>query len=376
MYLLDEYYNPNGGTEGHIMQLVNYLDSKEFSIEVTVLRETEYINNHNLPVKVNVLNVKKILSVDAVKKLRRFAKYLKANEFKLVHIFFNDASIIAPLFIKLFGIKVIISRRDMGFWYTKLNLVLLKFNQYFVDLVVVNSKAVGRITRQREKIHSEKLKIIYNGYDSSRFKKYTKPVLRADLKLSPEIPIVGIVANIRPIKRINDLINAFTKVHQHLSNAQLVIIGDNDPSYDLSGVLQQAEVSKIKDNIHFLGKKTEVIPYILDFNVCVLCSESEGFSNSIVEYMKCGKATICTDVGGNSEIVEHGNNGYLVNVGDINALARCIETLLINQELAIHMGEKAKLFVSANYSQKRMLEQYTNLYNEILDESKTHFFNV
>ena len=65
----------------------------------------------------------------------------------------------------------------------------------------------------------------------------------------------------------------------------------------------------------FTGGVERPSRYIRRFDVAVLCSESEGFSNAIIEYMADARPVVCTDTGGNPELVRDGVNGYLVPVG-------------------------------------------------------------
>ena len=68
-----------------------------------------------------------------------------------------------------------------------------------------------------------------------------------------------------------------------------------------------------------MGKMEDPLPLIRHCDIGVLTSESEGLSNSIMEYMACGLPVVCTDVGGNPELVRHGENGYLFPAGDVTA---------------------------------------------------------
>jgi len=105
--------------------------------------------------------------------------------------------------------------------------------------------------------------------------------------------------------------------------------------------------------------------------VAVLCSESEGFSNALIEYMQAGRPIICTDTGGNPELVQNGTNGFLVPVGDANALADCLVKLLSDGVLARKLGDAARETVRSTYSHTRMLNEQMACYDQVLSGTQS-----
>jgi len=360
-YLIDDYRTPYAGTEGQLLTLIRELDKSEFSPEITLFRESDYINKHGFPCTVNVLNITRLLSFHTIKEIILFALSLRKNDCRLVHIFFNDASIIAPAFLKLSGCKVIISRRDMGYWYTPLTTFILRINRFFIDAVITNSEAVKLVTHENERVPISKIHVIYNGYNSNKFTSPDSGVDKTIINTNPKSQVIGLVANIRPIKRIDDLICAFSRVNKDIPDTELVIVGSGDTKQleDLAHDLN------LRDKIHFLGGQSNVTSIIKKFDVAVLCSESEGFSNSIIEYMQCLIPVVCNDVGGNSEIVKNNETGYLVHAGDIEELAEKISMVLRNPAHAKKMAGKAYDFVLELCDKNKMIEKYAAIYNAI-----------
>jgi glycosyltransferase involved in cell wall biosynthesis len=212
MYLMDYYVEPKGGTEGQLLQLLHYLDRSRYEPALTVFRTTDYIEHNQLPCPVTVLGVGKLASIRSIFKVLYFALSLRRQQYRIVHCFFNDASLIAPPLLRLFGIRVVVSRRDMGFWHTPLNLAAFRLVSPFVDRYVVNSRAVGRVVRQREWVPHGRITVIYNGY-VSREENCAEGTESTKLPGIPDCgPIVGMVANLRPIKRVDTVIEAFALI--------------------------------------------------------------------------------------------------------------------------------------------------------------------
>jgi glycosyltransferase involved in cell wall biosynthesis len=310
-----------------------------------------------------VLNIGSLANPQALVRLYMFSRFIRRSGYELVHILLNDASIAAPLFCKAGGAKVIVSRRDMGFWYRAWNLALLKISNRFVDQIVTNSHAVRENVARKEHFPEEKIVVIYNGHRSERFAAPAAPEFRTAYGIGPQDPIIGMVANLYKIKRQSDLIRAFARAREKFSTLHLVFVGAGMEHDALSRLVHSCGLDKC---VHFLGSVTETIPIIKHFTVGVMCSESEGLSNAIIEYMGCGKPTVCTRVGGNPELIREGSEGYLIEVGDVESLAERIIGILSDPSLASQLGENARRRVAQDFSTDRMVNSYMHLYETMV----------
>ena len=363
LYLMDTYAHPRAGTEQQVLELVRNLDRNRFRPHIAVFRDSEYLQTgKDFECPVEVLGIGKIASASSMLRLYRYARKLRKDGFAIAHIFFNDASIVAPLFLKLGGFKTIISRRDMGFWYSPANRGILRMNRLFVDRVVANSLAVKASVRANEGYKDARVVVIYNGCRRVNVGAPQPEGMRRRLGIGDDDPIIGIVANLRAIKRINDLILAFRQVCRTHSGAWLVIVGGGDLENELR---ELAVATGVAHRVVFTGQVADVTPIVREFTVGVLCSESEGFSNAILEYMDSGKPTVCTDVGGNGEMVADGYSGFLVPPGDIAAIADRIQRLLADSELARTFGENARRAAADKYDLRRMVAAHEELYCQL-----------
>ena len=360
-YLIDHFKDPYAGTEGQLYALIKSLVEQKKRIEVGVFRNSDYVKSGQFPCPVEVLGITKMFSPVAFLKLFQLGFYLRKNNFKLVHIFFNDASVIAPIVLKCFGLKVIISRRDMGFWYTDTLKKILRLNSNFVDGCICNSEAVKQITVESEGYKQDQVHVIYNGLPPHK--------LTEDLKSNPVTTdsictdnkkIIGIVANIRPVKRMQDLVSAFALVKEAVPQAQLVIVGDGDNS----ALQQQATELGVAESIEFAGAQKNVAKYIAQFDVATLTSESEGLSNAIIEYMVYGKPVVCSRVGGNPELIEHGTNGLLYDVANVELLAEHITQLLKDPKLSEQYGRNGRDKVEKEFSVQQMVSNTLSIYSK------------
>ena len=235
--IMDRYDNPYAGTESQVLKLVNGLMEQGWDIQFAVLRGTDYTRSGMFPVPVHDLGVGSISSPGSWFKMYRYARLLRKQGFSVVHAFFNDTSVIAPPMMRLAGLKTLISRRDMGFWYSGTYLKALRLTGRCVHAAVCNSKAVAEITSRFEKMPLGKIQVISNGYpDISSGEQVTAS---GESRFEAEV-VVGIVANLRPIKRIEDLIEAIgllarEGLHLKLNDiARLMYIPISPPRVDSS----------------------------------------------------------------------------------------------------------------------------------------------
>jgi glycosyltransferase involved in cell wall biosynthesis len=118
----------------------------------------------------------------------------------------------------------------------------------------------------------------------------------------------------------------------------------------------------IADRVHLTGLVETPAAYVAAADACVLCSETEGLSNAVLEYMHAGKPIVCTSVGGNPELVTDGETGYLVTVGDVAAITDRLARVLDNPDAAARLGVAARARALADFSVEAMVARHEELY--------------
>jgi len=362
LFVIDHFRNPHAGTEGQLFQLVKGLDRSRFFPYLLVFNDSEYLREQGFPCDYEVLGHSSLSSVSTWLALWRFARRFRGNGGRLAQAFFNDPSVICPPVFRSQGIKTIISRRDMGYWYTPAWRAALMITGRFVSAVIANSQAVRAITARKELLPSKRIHVVYNGYEGESASLAIPPDL-VDLRLrQPEAVFAGLVANIRSIKRIQDAISALADRRCGSANVRLLLIGDGDPVE----LTRFAVNLGVDDRVHFLGRRSDVKACLRALDIALLCSESEGFSNSIIEYMQAGLPVICSDVGGNPEAVDHGVTGYLYPCGDVGALAAYISELTESEELRRSIGDRARKVAMERFGLEKMVSEHQRIYHRVI----------
>lgn len=362
LFIIDRFKDPYAGAEGQLFQLVKHLDADRYLPHLLVFCDSEYLQSGGFPCDYTVVGQQRLRSPVLWLRLALVARHFRQQGYRLAHIMFNDPSIICPPIFSLMGIKTIITRLDMGYWYTPALLRTLRVTGRFTAAVLANSQAVAEVTHQQERIPRQRLHVIYNGVmDSSTAELPPVPELRA-LKQQGALILI-LVANIRAIKRIQDAVSAVTNLYRSYPSLHLVVIGGGDASE----LIQQAETGGALDHVHFLGSRNDV-PACLDYaDIGLICSESEGFSNSLIEYMQQGLPVVCTAAGGNPEAIRHGENGLLYAVGDVAGLEAQLVRLLSDAKWRKMLGERSRALAGEHYSLAQLAGNHQALYDRLLN---------
>jgi glycosyltransferase involved in cell wall biosynthesis len=217
-------------------------------------------------------------------------------------------------------------------------------------------------------IRTEKTRVICNGVNSERVTTTEAEVaaLRASLGIAAAAPVVGIVASLTAPKDFPTFLRSARIVRDSVPSARFLIVGDGPLRRELKETAAQLGLA---DSVVFAGHQMRVAPFIGSFDVAVLSScDYEGCSNYLLEAMGLGRPVVATDIGGNRELVRHGETGLLVPPRDPAALAAAVLTLLDDCALASRLADAARTRFQAGFSVPTMVRHYEQLYEELLQK--------
>lgn len=179
-------------------------------------------------------------------------------------------------------------------------------------------------------------------------------VLRERLGLGPDVPLVGILGRLAPIKDHATLLDAMARV----PDAHLAVLGDGECRDEVVGRVAAAGLG---DRVHLVGWWHDIPAAMADLDVVALSSRNEGTPVSLIEAAACGRATVATDVGGVRSVVTDDVHGLVVPAGDAAALAAAIDALLGDPVRRTAMGAAARRDVG-RFSDDRLVADITALY--------------
>ena len=290
----------------------------------------------------------------------RLARHLATIRPHILHLHNPTAFFYGTLAGRLARVPCIVyTEHGRDFASSKRNKFLHRLLARWVNRIVVVSES-GRAVLQAEGVPRERIKIIHNGIDAAQFLiGEDRWGMRTRLGFDREQPLLGIVARLDSIKNHASLLRAMPRVIRAHPDATLLIIGDGSLRAELE---KQAGELGLGRNLRFLGTRNDVPELLAALDVAVLCSLSEGLSLTLLEESAAGKPMVATAIGGNPEIIEDGQTGLLVPVGDEAALASAINSLLDDLERARTLGGAARLRFMREFTLARMLSRYAELY--------------
>ena len=230
-----------------------------------------------------------------------------------------------------------------------------------VDVTVAVSEAVRRRLVMEYRYPAEKTVTIYNGVDLTPFSDSMVHQGRlVDACDSTEDQRVGIicVARLSLVKRIDVLLEALALLVGMEKKWTCTIVGGGPLESEL---VEKTHSLGLASRVRFTGHVENVRSYLEAADLAVLSSDKEGLPLSLVEAMACGLPCVVTDVGGNREIVQHGETGLVVEVGSPKQLADGIAYLLDHSDERRSMGQAARCSAYERFNLDRMTEEYKTL---------------
>jgi glycosyltransferase involved in cell wall biosynthesis len=367
-FLIDTIDEQMGGTETQLAMLLERIDRDRFEPHLCFLRDSSWFRaNRSLCPQFNV-DITSFYRPVSLMRIMRFAKFLREQRVDILQIFFRDSNIAGTVAAKVAGIPVLLAtRRNAGYWHNRFELRLLKLLNPAASRFVVNSLAVKTHVEEVERIPPEKIELIYNGVILDAFKKENMSVreeVRAELGIPTGIPIIVLVANLRPVKAIDVFLESVRKTVASHPDAHALIVGEGAEREKLEWLSSSLGLSK---SVHFLGSRTDVPRLLIASDIGVLSSHSEGLSNAVIEYMAAGLPVVCTDVGGNPELIKDDVNGYVVPVSDSEAMAEAMIRLLSNRVRAREMGTRGRALADELFDVSKCIERTQSFYQRVFE---------
>jgi glycosyltransferase involved in cell wall biosynthesis len=278
----------------------------------------------------------------------------------VVHGFLPKSSLAAAIAGAMGGAPVVLaSRRNLGYHYTARTLMITRILNRFVTRIVANSQAARSVTVEREGVCADKIDVVYNGVDTEKF--YPAGVMPENpaVAIPSGLRVVGIVANYRPVKNLELFLRSAAIVARKVPDACFLLVGSGTME---SALRSLAEELGIAGQVIFTSGRGTVLPYLHRMCIGCLCSSSEGFSNSILEYMAAGLPVVATDVGGNAEAVLQGQTGFLIKEASPETFAAPIIRLLEDEQLRNQLGrnglERCRSEFELGHAAKRLAQYY------------------
>lgn len=223
--------------------------------------------------------------------------------------------------------------------------------------VTTVSNSLKNDTKKILKI-STPIEVIYNSYSPKPVTK-TRKVVRKSLNIKDSDFLAIHISNLRPVKRIPDLLKIVAKT---APNVKLLVLAGSD----FTPFLPLVKKLKIQNRVKVIPSVKDIQNYINATDVGLYTSEKESFGMGILETMYYKKPVVASKTGGVPEVVLNEKTGFLVRIGDIKGFSKMLDRLASSPALAEKMGEAGFFRAQERFSNQKIVAQYLEYYQKVL----------
>ncbi len=358
------------GAEMWILALAKNLDHASINCQLAITRESEGQN-------IEIYNRFQSLGFDAhqIKMRSRFdprviyklSRLIKEEKIDIIHTHGYKSDILGLAVAKLAGIKSIATPH--GFENSK-DIKL----QLFIRIgcfALKNFDRVAPLSEELEsdmkkvRVSSDKIVVIKNGVDLGEIELERKRV-SSPLLHSKNGKTIGYIGQMISRKNVIDLIKTFDLLYKEHKGIRLVLIGDGQKRIELENY---AKTLTSFPKIEFLGYRDDRLRLLKEIDLFCMTSSLEGIPRCMMEAMAMEISVAAYNIPGVDKLIIHGETGLMADFGDINGLKQCWEQILFDGGFAMKLGQNGRKHVLNNYSAKRMADEYTKIYQEIMFSS-------
>jgi glycosyltransferase involved in cell wall biosynthesis len=359
-----------GGGERYLADLANALATRGHDVFVVMRPDSPLISELTSLPPQNMIHLPLRNALDA-KSAGRLAVIVGRQKIQLIHAHMGrDYPLAAYAGRRNPDVQLVVTRHVL-FPLSRLHRITLSR----VARVLAVSEAVGRQLRMQKIVPREKVTVVHNGIDISRFETAMREFDREQFCRRWNLPensvLVGSVGSLNPLKGHEDFLQAAARVADIFPAACFIVAGvDVTPGQiNRSNLDRLVRKLKIESRVRFIGKMADIGPLFCALDLFVSASHSESFGLAIAEAMTTGTPVVATETEGAKEILRDGETGLLVRVRDVAALAEAIGALLGDEVRRERIGQSARQEVKLRFSLDRMVDATEQIYQESLAQS-------
>lgn len=278
----------------------------------------------------------------------RLGKVIRKFKPDIMITYLIHCDLIGRFWGRIFGVKKIICSQRGSLLQWEYLRFFDRFSKFLVTKYTVQTNTAKKELMIKLRAPENKFVVIPNGINLAEYDlEINIPAKKKTLLLDPDNIIIVCVGKLRDGKGHEYLLEAFESTYKQNSKITLLIAGGGERE-----VLLRNQISTYasKNNIHFLGDRTDVREILKVSDIFVLPTLGEGMSNAIMEAMASGLPIVTTDISTNKDIIENKKTGILVPIKNGEAIYKAITRLTENPEMRKQLGQEAKKEISEKYN--------------------------
>ena len=369
-----------GGADENTLYIVSGVDKNRFESHLLVGGDSEIVDKARSK-GIMIINEKNLVrNINPFRDLLALFKiifYIKKGKYDIIHTHTAKAGFIGRLAAIFAGAPIIIhSLHGLSFhdfmpsWQKKLYIMLEKIVGKYTDLFI----SVGNNIKQKsidEGIgKKDKYVTIYSGMDLSKFDNISinKSELRKSLNIAPKDLIIGTVVRLEPRKGPQYFVDIIHNICEQVRDFKAVIVGIGPFEPELR---TKIEKNNLQDLIILTGYRKDIAEIMSIFDIICLTSLWEGIPRVLIQGSKLKKPLVAFDIDGNSEIIRHGINGFLIPPLEIEEFSAALQKLANDGELRKNMSQANENIVDNRWDKDHMCQAIEVEYKKLV-KSKLH----
>ena len=193
--------------------------------------------------------------------------------------------------------------------------------------------------------------------------KVSRQFVREQWDTPETVPLVGTVARLDPKKNHTMFVDVIARLKASYPDLSALLVGDGPTRERIEAHIRQRAV---ETRLSITGIRNDVNLILPAFDVFLSTSVSEGLPHSIEEAMAAGVPVVATDVGGIRELIDDGENGFIVPSDDVEAMVERVKMLLDSPELRRRIGMAGREKMRREFTVEKMVDTLQNVYIEML----------
>lgn len=358
---------PVGGAETLLVNMLRRMDPRRLEPQVVCLKERGVLGEDlaaSLPVHSHLIRHR--WDVGVLWRLRRL--FLQERLDGIVTVGAGDKMFWGRLAARACRLPVVISALHSTGWPDGVG-TANRWLTPWTDAFVAVADAHGKFLHEFEGFPASKVRVIPNGVDTDRF--VFSPEARRQQRLEwgwdESVPVVGVVAALRPEKNLRLFLQAASVVLSQMPEAGFVVVGAGPEESVLRDTAAQLGIA---ERVRFLGLRKDTPDILAGIDVFALSSDNEASPVSILEALSVQRPVVATQVGSVPETVQEGVTGRLVPPGEVTPMANAWLGLLREPDDRAAMGQRGRDRVVARHSLAAMTEGYMDLIETLFWEKQ------
>src|ERR1035438_5457159 len=232
--LLCDTVGVDAGTERQVVETAKRLDKSRFEVHVCCLETSPQLDVLKEHCQTAVFPTLSVNSWNGIRQASQFRRYLDRHQIQIVHAYMNKTAMFAVLTSLARARIVVTSRLNIGYWYTPKMRTVFRLLNLRTNAVMANSQEAKRVAVEVERLNPEKVAVVYQGLDMTVFRMGLGDASASEhLGIPRSSRIVGMVANLRPVKDIPLFLRAAKIVAHELDDVVFLVAGHGEQYQEL-----------------------------------------------------------------------------------------------------------------------------------------------